>query len=460
MTVGVRLRFDAGTVVLDGELDAFTAAPVADFVADERIGGRLRAPAVAYRAALGDLIRRGVDVQDEARGYEELNLKPTRVRQPFPHQREALEAWFEGKRRGVVVLPTGSGKSYVAEMAIASTGRSTLVVVPTIDLLNQWVWNLRSAFGDACVGAVGGGLYDVKPLTVTTYDSAYIHMARFGDRFGLLVFDECHHLPGPAYAQSAQMAIAPFRLGLTATPERSDGEETQYSSLIGPVVYRRGIHEMAGDILADYEVVRLAVALSEPERLAYETARATYRSFVAFHRIRMSENGGWQRFIALSSRSSMGREAWQAWREQKRIALQSDAKFTLLEELLCQHQTEQVIVFTADNETVYTLSRRYLMPAITHQTKTEERQWILQQFNACRLRAVVTSKVLNEGVDMPAASVGIILSGSSSVREHVQRLGRILRRGEGKQAVLYEVVSTDTNETYMSERRRDHHAYR
>ena len=106
MTGRIRLGFDAGTVVLDGDRDAFTETPMPGFVTDERIGGRLRAPAVSYRAALGELIRRGFDVQDDARGYEELNLTPSRVRQPFEHQREALDAWFQGKRRGVVVLPT------------------------------------------------------------------------------------------------------------------------------------------------------------------------------------------------------------------------------------------------------------------------------------------------------------------------------------------------------------------
>ena len=74
-------------------------------------------------------------------------------------------------------------------------------------------------------------------------------------------------------------------------------------------------------------------------------------------------------------------------------------------------------------------------------------------------RAVATSKVLNEGVDVPAANVAVILSGSGTVREHVQRLGRILRKQEGKRAVLYELVTADTSETYTSERRRNHSAY-
>ncbi|MCM8527458.1 MAG: ATP-dependent helicase, partial [Lentisphaeraceae bacterium] len=73
---------------------------------------------------------------------------------------------------------------------------------------------------------------------------------------------------------------------------------------------------------------------------------------------------------------------------------------------------------------------------------------------------LVTSKVLNEGVDVPEASIGIVVSGSGSIREHVQRLGRILRKSSGKQAILYELVSQGTSEYYVSERRREHRAYK
>ncbi len=142
------------------------------------------------------------------------------------------------------------------------------------------------------------------------------------------------------------------------------------------------------------------------------------------------------------------------------MALQSRGKLALLADILWQHRDEQVIIFTADNDTVYAISRRHLIPAITHQTPAAERSTVLGQFNDKTLRAVVTSRVLNEGVDMPAASVGVVLSGSGSVREHVQRLGRILRRQEGKQATLYEVITSGTGEEHTSARRREHNAYR
>src|SRR4029077_12591450 len=134
-------------------------------------------------------------------------------------------------------------KTFVAVLAIAKAGRPCLVVTPTIDLLNQWFSELSAAF-QVPIGLLGGGHYDIQPLTVTTYDSAYIHLERWGNKFGLLVFDECHHLPSASYQFAAIGAIAPYPLGLTATPERADGRESLYSELIGDIVYRREIQQL------------------------------------------------------------------------------------------------------------------------------------------------------------------------------------------------------------------------
>ena len=417
-----------------------------------------RAPAHRYRELLTVLHRAGIAVDNEAGGFEPLDLALCLEREPFPYQAEAVNAWFEGRRQGVVVLPTGTGKTYTAELIIERLDRSCLVVTPTLDLMQQWYGELSAAF-EVEIGLIGGGYYDIRPLTVTTYDSAYIHMERLGNRFALLVFDEVHHLPGPTYLTAAELSIAPFRLGLTATPEREDGGEALLDRMVGPIVYRREIGELAGEFLADYETRRVRVTLSPEEREEYKQEREIYRGFVSDQRISIGSRSGWARFLMLTSRSEEGRRAFLAYRRQKAISQASGAKLRKLEELIERHRGDRVLIFTSDNETVYRISRQFLIPAITHQTKVKERHETLQKFNAGDYPFVVTSKVLNEGVDVPAANVGIVLSGSGSVREHVQRLGRILRRGEGKRAVLYEVLTEDTAEEFTSSRRRQHGAY-
>jgi len=307
---------------------------------------------------------------------------------------------------------------------------------------------------------VGGGDYDVQPITVTTYDSAYLHMEHLGCRFGLVVFDECHHLPGESYALGARFCLAPFRLGLTATPERSDGRDTLMDELVGPVVYRKDIVELAGEYLSEYETVRVSVDLSPDERAEYEQERAIYRQYLADNGIAMSSPRGFSDFIMRSSRTDDGRRAFAAYRRQREIAFTAPAKLDYVERLLHQHRSDRTIVFTQDNATVHLLSRKFLIPAITHHTRVSERSAILQAFSNGTYTAIATSKVLNEGVDIPEANVAIVMSGSGSVREHVQRLGRILRKGVDKQAVLYELVTGGTSESMTSMRRRDHVAYR
>ena len=451
------LRFDRGTLLIDGRPEDVPEDGLPGTVYDSRVG-RFRAEAYRYREILTVLHRAGISYENQAGGFADLDLRTREEREPFPYQAEAVETWFKTGRRGTVVLPTGAGKTFTAIMILERLKRSTLVVTPTIDLMQQWYGVLKTAF-DIDVGLLGGGSYEIEDLTVTTYDSAYIHMERLGDRFALLVFDECHHLPGPTYSMAAEMSLAPFRLGLTATPEREDGGERRLERLIGPIVYRREIGELAGEFLADYETVRLRVRLSEEEAEEYWSQREIYRGFVHSEGLRLGSAGGWQRFLQATSRSERGRRAFLAYRAQKAIAQASEAKLRLLETLLARHRHDRVLIFTSDNDTVYKISRRFLIPAITHQTKVKERHDALSGFNEGRYPFLVTSRVLNEGVDVPAASVGVILSGSGSVREHVQRLGRILRRAEGKRAVLYELVAEDTAEEFVSDRRRQHGAY-
>ncbi len=418
-----------------------------------------RAPALAYADIVRELVGRKLAYTDEARRYETIDRPLRAERAPRPFQTEAIEAWRKRRGRGVVVLPTGAGKNHVAVMAIADRKRSALVVAPTLDLVRQWLDLLTTTFGEP-VGVVGGGEHTVHPITVTTYDSLYIHAEHLGARFGLVVFDECHHLPSQAYSAAARAFLAPFRLGLTATPERTDGRDLELEALIGPVVYKKDIVDLSGDYLAAYETERVTVSLSPEEREEHDAERALYREFVTSHGIRMSQPSGWGEFIMLSSRTDEGRRAMAAYRRQRAIAFAPAAKLEYLGHLLHEHRSDRAILFTQDNATAYGIARRFLVPVLTHQTKVRERSEILAGLATGSYRAVATSKVLNEGVDVPDANVAVILSGSGTVREHVQRLGRILRKRDGKRAVLYELVTESTTEVYTSDRRREHSAYR
>ena len=452
-----QIRFNSGTLEIRNAPSSSLLSPV--FAWDAR-SMCYRAPANAYADMVLRFVHEGLEYEDQARQYSKL-ANGLRVRQePRPFQREATDAWRHARGQGVVVLPTGAGKSYVALMAIEEKRRSTLVIAPTLDLVRQWYDLLRTCFALE-VGVIGGGEYTLKPLTVTTYDSAYLHMEHIGDKFGMVVFDECHHLPGDAYGLAARFCLAPFRLGLTATPEREDGRHAELAELIGPTIYRRDIVEMTGRYLADYDVKRIIVDLSPEEKEEYKKAREIYRSFVARHGIRMQSPDGWNQFIVQSSRTGEGRQAMEAYQRQRKLAFTAPSKLDYLEHLLYRHRNDCALIFTQDNQTAYAVSQRFLIPVITQRTKVTERSEILSGLADGTYTAIATSKVLNEGVDVPEANVAIILSGSASVREHVQRLGRVLRKKkDGSRAVLYELVASGTSEAFISQRRREHSAYR
>jgi superfamily II DNA or RNA helicase len=419
-----------------------------------------RSPAHLYAPIVKWLVRNGIPFKDEAAAYERLSLQyDDQGHSPRHYQSEALEAWVKQGARGVVVLPTGSGKTLVALLAMMDRQRSTIVVAPTLDLVRQWYDLLRQSFSTE-VGLLGGGEFDLKPITVSTYDSAHLHVEHWGSRFGLIVFDEVHHLPSPSFQLAAKCSLAPYRLGLTATPERADGADSVIDELVGPLAYRRDIVEMAGEFLAAYETVRIEVQLTPSEREQYETARAVYLGFARAQGIRMGSPQGFTQFIQRAARSKEGRRALDAYRLQKNLAIAARGKLDALSDLLMRHGSDRCLIFTLDNTTVYQISRQFLVPAITHQTKVKERSEILARFAEGSYSAVVTSRVLNEGVDVPDANVAIVVSGTGSVREHVQRLGRILRPRNGKRAQLYELVTAATGETKTSERRREHQAYR
>ena len=448
------LSFDRGTLILHPPPRGKSWVEYATW--DDRVE-KFRIRAIHYRLLVESLQAEGINFIDEAKGFEPLELVPSLEMEPYPHQSEALTAWKLAGRQGVVVLPTAAGKTYLAQLAMQATPRSSLIVVPTLDLMHQWYAHLKAAFPDVEVGLLGGGSRDRTPILVATYDSAAIHAETLGNRYAFLIFDECHHLPTDFNRVIAEYAIAPYRLGLTATPERTDGKHAELSILIGSEVYRKTAEELAGKALAHHEVVQIKVKLSQQERDRYKELIQLRNDFLRESKISLGSIQGWQRFVQVSARSQAGRRAMLAHRGAKEIALGTDGKLRILANLLAEHYPERTLIFTADNATVYRISHELLVPAITHQTPVKERHEILTRFRAGEYKSLVASHVLNEGVDVPDASVAIILSGTGSAREYTQRLGRVLRKGKDKNkfALLYEVIAEDTSEEGTSARRRN-----
>jgi len=374
-----------------------------------------------------------------------------------PEQEQALTAWFDAGCRGTLVMPTGTGKTEVALAAMGKLAVATLVAAPVRDLMYQWHRRIFARLGyDA--GVIGDGLFQPKPVAVTTYDSAYMHMAELGDRYGLLIFDEAHHLAGRCFREAAILSTAPRRLGLTATPERADGRQGDLEWLIGPIIFRLEVRAVRGRMLADYDVVRIPVALSAAEHKAYMQAGERIRAFLAQRR-RENPHYAWQDVCREARTDPEARQAHRAYLWRKSIEDRAAEKLRILEDIFRLHSGERILVFAGSNAMAIAISRRFLVPALLNHSPKRERLAVLTEFAAGNLPVLVANQVLDEGIDVPEAKVAVILGGHSSTRQAKQRLGRILRRAGERRAIFYEVVCDDTGEVERSRQRRQSDAF-
>jgi superfamily II DNA or RNA helicase len=374
------------------------------------------------------------------------------------YQQTALARWTTAGRRGVIALPTGAGKTLVALAAIAALGVPALVLVPTRVLLEQWIEALSRCW-DGTVGKLGDGEHRIGPVTVATYSSAVIWAPRIGDRFGLVIVDEAHHVGAWCPGEVLEMLVAPARMGLTATPPESvelapGGTAGALVARIGPVVYTLRAEALAGDALAGYQVIGVPIALERTERESYKTLRGRFAHVYAKHARRERGEMSWRKFVRIATNSNEGREALEAWKNYRALVAYPVGKQAALRELLGKHAGERTLVFTADNTTAYRIARELLVVPITHEIGRIERNQILTRFRAGEISVLVSSQVLDEGFDVPDADIAIIVGGSSSARRQVQRIGRVLRPREGKQALIYELAVLETTEIEYVHRRR------
>lgn len=329
-------------------------------------------------------------------------------RTPRPYQREALERWVAGGGRGTVVLPTGAGKTLVALMAVERTGAGACVVAPTRALLVQWFGQLADAFGGERVGAFYGDEKEVRPVTVTTYHSAFRLLEREGARFDLLVLDEVHHLADAAGGEARQwhdaLTVAPAarRLGLTAT--YPDGADEALLRLVGPVAYRRRIGEMTDRELAEFVTERHFVPLAPEEERRYRAADALYEDFLAergYADRAPDAEGEWKLFMAETRRSPAARRAFRAFRQRERIVHLAEGKLEMAARLLRLHPDEQALLFCGSREAAEAVSRRFAIPMIEAGTPASTRREILAAVAEGSIRAVASVRVLDEGWDGP-----------------------------------------------------------
>ncbi|MEX2658379.1 MAG: DEAD/DEAH box helicase, partial [Acidimicrobiales bacterium] len=386
----------------------------------------------------------------------------------YAWQADALAAWRGRGGRGVVEAVTGTGKTMVGVAAACeelSAGGQVCVVVPTLELLAQWRGVLdRHLPGGSSVGLLGGGHHD----RLGSHDVlvAVVNSARRADLVprrpgGLLVADECHRYGSDGNRLALEAGFA-RRLGLSATYARADdGNLTWLDPYFGGTCFRMGYERAIADgVTARFRVALVGVRFSEPERDVYEElcfvmaaakAQLVLRELVPpepvgafFEAVARLARGGGDGPGAVAARRYL-----RAVQERRALLAETPAKAAALRELVpALRAADRAIVFTqsiaAAEGASATVAALGLSAGAVHSGQdARTRRAVLAGFAAGAVQVVAAPQVLDEGVDVPAADLAVILAASRSRRQMVQRMGRVLRRKPDGRPARFVVVSVE-----------------
>ena len=338
--------------------------------------------------------------------------------------REYQQDWvdrFRDQQSGVLVGPSGSGKTVTAIGILAAIGGETLILVPSRELAGQWRAELleHTTLAPEQIGEYHGGEKEIRPVTIATYRTAGMgrHRALFDSRgWGLVVYDEVHHIPAEVYRRTADLQTT-HRLGLSATPVREDDREAEIFTLIGP------------PIGTDWSRLFEAGYVQEPEvRIRY-----------------------------LPWDDEMARNEWAhaEGRDRHRVAAENPAKIDETRRLLDTHSDASALVFVDWLDQGEAMADALDVPFVSGEMPHHRRDRVFESFRTGDLDTLVVSRVGDEGIDLPNAAVAIVASGlGGSRRQGAQRAGRTMRPAGGSR--VYVLATRGTSEEEFAQRQMRH----
>ncbi|WP_459194099.1 DEAD/DEAH box helicase [Halosimplex sp. J119] len=362
------------------------------------------------------LYEAGYPVQDERdlESGDPLDLSLTLDLREYQH--DWVERFMETKS-GVLVGPPGSGKTVAAMGILERVGGETLILVPSRELVRQWRDEIlaHTTLDESQVGEYHGGKKDVRPVTIATYQTAGMdrHRHLFDSReWGLIVYDEVQHVPSDVYRRSANLQTR-HRLGLSASPVREDDLQEEIFTLIGPPI------GTDWDSLFD-------------------------EGFVAEPRVEI-------RYVPWTDDDSRNEYVGAEGHERRQIAASNPAKIEETQRILSRHPEQKALVFVDYLDQGRELSTALDVPFISGDTPHHERERLFQQFRDGSLRTLIVSRVGDEGIDLPDASLAIVASGlGGSRRQGTQRAGRTMR--PAGRALMYVLATQGAREEEFARR--------
>lgn len=365
----------------------------------------------------------------------------------YDYQKEAVAHAME-HNPDMIVIPTGEGKSITALRIADMVSTTTLIVVPTIELVKQWEKTIKK-YGGECTTYSSGSAKEFSDFTVITYASMLLHMDML-QNYELIIFDEVHHLFAEEYVKMGKKAIeqGSIVIGLTASP-RTMGSEEIIQNRMFPHRYERTISQrQRSDRAVDLRFYPEPVSFSDEEMKRYTKLWDTYVDAIRKH-------GGFREMMAYGGYNNSGASAYA---QIKRMLTENTMKLRKAAEIIKSHPERKFIVFTDTIKMVNNLhiflKKQGIESVVIHSPKEgyggqsrKERERIIKDLEDGNARILIGCNAIEEGLDLPEMDSAIFLSNfSSSSRKVIQRAGRTMRLLPGKEVHIYVIYFEDTKE--------------
>ena len=370
-------------------------------------------------------------------------------------QAKAFPLWWS-KKRGIVKVVTGGGKTVFAIHCLTkyleeNKDHSIFIVVPSIALLDQWYEGLQKDFNEKEISLNGGGehLEKLSRINISTIDSVKNIIQQFDASKTLLIVDECHKI-GTEKRGEVLTNNWHATLGLSATPER-DYDDNFY------IIIRK----ILGDIIFDYDYIDAR----EDEVIV------NFKLLYAYAAMTPDEEEKYKKFTKSIQRraATIGGNDMNDYPlkmlifNRARMVKNSKNRIPFGIELLQKHKRDSWIVFTENKKQAKEFNKiintkGYKSAIYNTDLDNAEREENLNNFKNGNLNVLVSCTALDEGFDMPEADGAMILSASSSKRQRIQRMGRVLRITANKQNAL--IVTVYSSKTEFDKLREESNRYK
>lgn len=323
------------------------------------------------------------------------------------YQDEYIEKAHE-KKAAVLANPAGSGKTVTSIGLMAKIDAPTLILVPQRNLVGQWKREIldKTTLTEDQIGEYHGDEKQMNDVTIATYHMAGEKTDIFRKEWGLIIFDEVHHIPSKLFRKTADLQST-RRIGLSASPVREDTKEREIFALIGQEIGSDWARFFAeGHVVKPDVEIQLVEWDSDHYRMKYEEASGIKKAI---------------------------------------IASKNPAKKQNLEKLLDKHKGEKTIIFCDWIDQGENLSEEYDIPFVSGETEFDDREEYFEKFRKDELKTIIVSRIGDEGLDLPDAEIGIVMSGQGgSRRQATQRAGRVMRPFGDAQ--VYMIATKGSNE--------------